>query len=1021
MAIYSLSPTNIGRGTGRQAVAASAYRSGSKLTDERTGQTWDFTRKGGVLHSEIVTPQAVPIWAGDRERLWNEAEKAEDKSTRRDTAKLAREFRIALPHELTDAERVAITREFSRYLVDRYGAAVDFSVHSPDREGDQRNFHAHVMMTTRALGPDGYGVKIRSLDSPKTSGAEMLAVRAEWAAIANRALEAGGHAERIDHRRLVDQGIDREATVHEGVAVTNMERNGERTDVGNLNREIAARNAEREALKAEGRAISAEIIDLEAEREKRAADRDERAAVRTFDPGRILEQITERKSTFSRADLNYALSKEITDPKERAAMNDAILARPEVVALREQSDGPVTRYTTRAVLDAERDVLSDAASMAADSRHGLTSRQQAEALDRHAKLDHEQRAALAHLTGPEGIAILVGEAGTGKSTVLGAARDAYSTAGHHVIGMSWQNSIVQDMRRGGFDHATTVKAELMRLESGRTRWDARTVVVIDEAAMLATKDLAAVTAHAKASGAKVIAAGDDHQLPSIERGGMFGALKETHGAAEIHTVYRVRDSDQQEAFNLMWRGEFTPALRILDDHGAIRWTDTAEEAKAALVEKYRADLAADPDKTRFAFAYTNADVATLNADLRAMQRERGALGEDHRLETAHGPQDFASGDRVQFTANAPTKAQKDAGFVNGSFGTVREIDGQRMTVELDGGAGGKARVVAFDVTPGGYDGIKHGYAGTIYKGQGKTLDQTYLLHSKHWRETSSYVAATRHRDETAIFVAKDAARDLPELARQMGRIDEHRSASQFHADAGSPATPDMTRLYRGVGKNVWEAGPGDAVFFTTDPERAAVFGKVHFVDVTTAELAKFEQPHSRRILDAEPAARNDWRTADPAIIARLQPVTAEPTAERGGNPREGFATAATEAAGRPQTPTAPDTLAKAPEPVHPAPTRQQVEAHRKAAKIARIKDPAQQAAALYRLHKADAIQRAKGAGPKGEAPAPTRSSGTGSSAERHWSAKEALAEVRREAAKEREAERPHDQQHQRERPRGRTR
>ena len=794
MAIFSLSAASIGRGQGRQAVAASAYRAATRMTDERTGQTWDFRRKGGVIHSELVTPGAVPIWAGDRERLWNEAERAEDKSTRRDTAKVAREFRVALPHELDDADRLEIAREFSRYLVDRYGAAVDFSIHEPGKEGDERNHHAHVMMTTRALGPEGFGAKLRTLDSPKTSSAEMDAIRAEFAGITNRALEAGGFAERVDHRSYERQGSEQEATIHLGVAVTNMERKGEVTEFGDRNRATEARNADRAALQAEARAIEAEIIDLSAERTRRAEEKAERAAVRTFDPARILETITERKSTFTRADLNYALSKEITDARERAAMNDAILARPEVVALRETADGPVSRYTTRAVLDAERDVLSDTAAMAGDSRHGLTSRHQAEALDRHSQLDQEQRAAFAHATGPEGFAVIAGEAGTGKSATIAAIRDAYETDGRRVIGLSWTNSVVEDMRRDGFKDVATVASELFRLERGSETWDRNTVLIVDEAAMLSTKHLAAVAGHAEAAGAKLILVGDDRQLASIERGGMFGALKDDHGAAELHTVHRVADADQRAAFNMMHRGEFGPALEVFEQRGAIHWTRTADEARGELVAKYRADLEADPTKSRFAFAYTNAEVGDLNRDLRAMQRERGVLSPDQRLETKDGPQDFAAGDRIQFTANATSRAEKAAGFVNGAVGTVREIDGQRMTVELDGRKDGKARLVSFVVgeseqAGSRFDAIRHGYAGTIYKGQGKTLDQTYLLHSKHWREASSYVAWTRHRDEAAVFVAKDTTRDLAQLARQMGRVDDRRAASQFHHDQAEQARP----------------------------------------------------------------------------------------------------------------------------------------------------------------------------------------------------------------------------------------
>jgi ATP-dependent exoDNAse (exonuclease V) alpha subunit len=146
------------------------------LSDARQGLRFDYSprqRSQSILHSEIMTPAAAPAWAGDRERLWNEVERAEDKSTRRNEAKTAREFLLALPHELTHEQRVEITRYFARFLVDRYGMVVDFSIHRPDKDGDQRNFHAHVLTTTRSLGAEGFGGKIRALDSPLTSGAEM--------------------------------------------------------------------------------------------------------------------------------------------------------------------------------------------------------------------------------------------------------------------------------------------------------------------------------------------------------------------------------------------------------------------------------------------------------------------------------------------------------------------------------------------------------------------------------------------------------------------------------------------------------------------------------------------------------------------------------------------------------------------------------------------------------------------------------------------------------------------------------
>lgn len=229
MAIFHCQAKAISRAAGRSSTAASAYRAGVCLKDEITGEVHDYTRKQGVEHSEIVFPSGVNM---SREELWNAAEKAE----KRKDAKVAREWEIALPDELTPCQRRELAQEFSRHLAERYGVAVDMSIHEPGREGDKRNHHAHLLSTTRQIGPEGLREKTRILDSPRTSGAEVEAMRQAWADLANRALARAGHEARIDPRSLKAQGISREPTHHLGPTATAMERRGESTERGDLNR-----------------------------------------------------------------------------------------------------------------------------------------------------------------------------------------------------------------------------------------------------------------------------------------------------------------------------------------------------------------------------------------------------------------------------------------------------------------------------------------------------------------------------------------------------------------------------------------------------------------------------------------------------------------------------------------------------------------------------------------------------------------------------------------------------------------
>jgi Ti-type conjugative transfer relaxase TraA len=801
MGLYSCSATVISRSGGRSAVASAAYRAGETLADERQGVVWDFSQRRGVLHSEILLPQNAPAWAADREKLWNAAEHRETGHAKQDSACVARDFRLALPHEATDEQRLEITREFGKYLVERYGGAVDFAIHAPDRRGDDRNFHAHVMMTSRRLEAGGLTKKIRELDDRKKGPLEITHIRETWERIQNRLHDQLG-IPRVSCKTLDAQGLDREATLHMGVAATAMERAGEKTDLGDLNREIAARNQQRDKLKEERAEVTAQIFDLDAERAKRADKKEQqaiRSEARTLDPDRLLESMTERRATFTRADLNRHLTEFLPDAKARSAFTDHVLAREGVIPLRENEQAPVSRYTTRAVLDGEREVTAAAARMAKPDRHGVSARGVAAALDRYPFLDKEQRAALDWATRANGFAIIAGEAGTGKSTTFAAIREAYKADGFRVLGMSWKNDVVQDMRRDGFDQASTISAELMRQASGRKTWDSRTVLMIDEAGMIATKHFAALMKKAEAAGAKVILAGDKPQLGSIERGGMFGVLQDTLGAAFLTVVRRVKDIAEQGAWNAMHRGDFRAALETFDRRGAIHWRKTPEETRAALVTKWADDTAADPGKARFVFAYTNAEVHDLNAQLRAIRRDRGELGEDHVLKTKEGEATFAAGDRIQFTGNAATRARKDAGLYNGAAGTVETIDGADVTVAIDGAKGEARRVVSFtvgsDAEAGEFDAIRHGYAGTIYKGQGKTLDQTYLLHSDQWRSASSYVALSRHRESVSLFASEKAS---PWVMAEGGvaalNEKQHERAAQSYA-AWKEAKPELAAKY----------------------------------------------------------------------------------------------------------------------------------------------------------------------------------------------------------------------------------
>lgn len=249
--IFHCSMKTVSRSSGRSATAAIAYRAGEEIADERTGEIHDYTRKQGVVHSEILTPDHAPEWARDRAALWNAVEKAE---TRKNSV-VAREWEVAIPCGLSPEQAADLVREYAREIVERHGIAVDFSIHQDNpkawdgSEKDAKGLHAHILGSTRRLERDGFTEKSRELDDktarPELGGLsrgalEVMHWRERWAVVANRSLERAGLPGCIDHRSLAARGIDRAPTAHLGPAATALERRGIETEIGRANRGLVS-------------------------------------------------------------------------------------------------------------------------------------------------------------------------------------------------------------------------------------------------------------------------------------------------------------------------------------------------------------------------------------------------------------------------------------------------------------------------------------------------------------------------------------------------------------------------------------------------------------------------------------------------------------------------------------------------------------------------------------------------------------------------------------------------------------
>ena len=717
VAIYHFSAKVISRSTGRSAVAAAAYRSASRLIDERTEQPFDYRRKSGVLHSEILLPDGAPDRWSDRQALWNEVEWGE----KRKDAQLAREIEFALPREMKSDDAIELARAFVEREFVRRGMVADLNIHCDIREDGLPKPHAHVMLALREVGADGFGAKARDWNST----ALLEHWREAWAEHVNARLAELDHDIRIDHRSLKGQGIELEPQFKIGPAAARCEARGRASERADQHRDIARRNGTR--------------------------------LLRS--PAAALEALTHTQETFTRHDLARFVFRHTDGKDQFDRLHARILASPELMPLGADERGR-ERSTSRDLIRAQEAMLWASDRLASQPHHAITERSGRAARAEMAavgQLSDEQVLAVAHVLSAGCLASVVGYAGTGKSTALGVARAAWEAEGYRVVGSALSGIAAENLEKGSGIPSRTLASLEYAWARDRDQLTGKDVLVIDEAGMVGTRQMRRVLEAAERGGAKVVMVGDPEQLQAIEAGAPFRQLVERHGAMEITEVRRQRDDWQRAATRELATGRTQAAIDRYDAAGAIHGHDTRDEARRALVKDWMADRVRDPTASQMLLAYTRADVAELNRLARETLRAAGNLGPDHVVETTNGGRAFAAGDRVMFLRN-----ERSLGLKNGTLGTLAALGRSAIEVRLDDG-----RNLRFDRKD--YAALTHGYAATIHKMQGVTVDRAYVLASRHMDRHATYVAMSRHRDATKLRYGREELATISELWRPVGR------------------------------------------------------------------------------------------------------------------------------------------------------------------------------------------------------------------------------------------------------------
>jgi len=612
--------------------------------------------------------------------------------------------------------------------------------HRTSRAGDPL-LHTHVVVSNRTLGPDG---RWTALDARplyrqlKTAGYlyqarlrhEITArTGARWGEIHKGAADlAGVPREVIDHFSKRRDEILREMELHDSHSLA----------AGNA-AAVATRKGKdygvpMERLREEWRARAAEHGLTQERIEQLLTPRwREHEVPREVD----LDELTKHSSTFTRRDVLQAVCEAHPDGAaniaELEAKADQLLRSHGIVRI---PDPAGELFTTERQLAAERGLL-ESAERAGDKHCAIADPDSTQVALSGRRLSDEQQRAVRELTSSgRSVEVLRAPAGAGKTFALDAARDAWQRSGKQVVGCALSAQAARELREQAGIETTTIADLKQRLDRGH-RLPADGVLIVDEAGMVGTRDLAKLDAHCRASQTKLLLVGDDRQLPEIEAGGAFRAIAERTGAVELTEVRRQDHEWDRRALSALRDGKPAYWAAAYVEHARVKTADTAPAVREHLAADWWKAKESGADARMIAMRRT--DVADLNQRARDKMRDAGRLGPDVDFDG----KPFATGDEIVVGHN-----DRRLGVLNGDRGKVLDAHESYLDVRLDKGE--EIRVPATFVRDGHVD---HGYATTAHKAQGATVDEAFVLGSQEAYREWGYTALSRHREQSTFYMA----------------------------------------------------------------------------------------------------------------------------------------------------------------------------------------------------------------------------------------------------------------------------
>ncbi len=775
MAIAFAKVSIVSRAQGHSAVAAAAYRSGTCLTDERTGLVHDYTKRTDVVFTELMVPEDSPDKFKDQEFLWNKVEESE----KRKDAQLGKDLVLALPKELNLEQQIEFAKRFAKVNFVDDGIPVDISIHD---KGDG-NPHAHLYYTTRRLDKDGFSkYKARDLNPSFFKGKVLEDER--WSQKSRDA----------QNEFFIEHGIDLSVDLNHIIPEKH---------------EGKSRYSGGSYLKEENQII-----------------RESREQIALGDVDELIQLLSIEHSVFTRRDIEKLLFKtlkETTSSELYLVKVEELLSNKNVIEIGPDERGHVT-YTTRNHYMQEANLLKDIEQMHARKTHDY--KQPLDGLINKFKLNEEQKEALSFITQGQDVSLLVGKPGTGKSYLLQPVKEYYESSNCRVLGAALSSKVAKALEDDTGIQSSTIASLSHQLSNNKLILTKRDVIVIDEAGMVDFANMAMILNAANRAKAKVILVGDPQQLKPIQKGEIFRGIADRVGYISLDNITRQEDLGDREASLMLARGEVDKALAHYDQKGALKLIQESSSSNAVseLVRDW-ADTITTPDdiKSHIILSFTRDSVAELNEHARTALQAKSQLATDEfiyyrevehkgsalqpgaqavisftdrELAVSGGEQvnilkishkdvttQLESGDIVNIPAHLKhyikvmdkrdialargerilfKKNNKTHGVKNGDLATITSINDEYFEARLDNGS---------TVTiPKSYHHLDYGYATTVHKSQGMTVDNTSVfVDNKYWNRALSFVAFTRHRKKLSIYADAGQHPDLDALKRTLSR------------------------------------------------------------------------------------------------------------------------------------------------------------------------------------------------------------------------------------------------------------